>query len=86
MAEVCRLLPKTDRFLSNTTFSSDDIQKIIENLDSGKAHGHDRISIRILEICGSSICKPLEIIFKSCSEKGFFPLEWKKANVVVHKK
>ena len=79
MAEVCHLLPKTDRFLSNTTFSSDDIQKIIENLDSGKAHGHDRISIRILEICGSSICKSLEIIFKSCSEKGFFSTGMEKS-------
>ena len=44
------------------------------------------ISIRMLKICGESISKPLEIIFKSCIEKGQFPNKWKKANVVpVHK-
>ena len=36
----------------------------------------------MLKICGPSICKPLEIIFKSCLESGIFPLEWKKANFV----
>ena len=37
------LLLKTDRFLSNITFPSDDILKIIQNLDSEKVHGFDRI-------------------------------------------
>ena len=79
------LLLKTSKFLSNITFSSDDILKVIQNLDSEKAHGRDKISIRMLKICEPSICKPLEIIFKSCLESGIFPLEWKKANVVpVH--
>ena len=32
--------------------------------------------------CGSSIYKPLEMIFKQCNETGFFPSEWKKANIV----
>ena len=45
------------------------------------------ISIRMLKLCGESISKPLEIIFKSCIEKGQFTNEWKKVNVVpVHKK
>ena len=80
------LLLKTDKFLSKITFSSDGILKIIQNLDSEKARGFDRISIWMLKICGPSICKPLEIIFKSCLESGIFP-EWEKANVVpVHKK
>ena len=43
-------LLKTDRFLSNVTFSSDHILKIIQNLGSEKAHGFDRISIRMLKI------------------------------------
>ena len=72
------LLLKTERFLSNITFSSDDIVKVIQNLDSEKAHGHDRILIRMLIICGPSVCKPLEIIFKSCLKSWIFPLEWKK--------
>ena len=77
----------TDNRLSSVRFSQDGIAKIIQNLDPNKAHGHDNISIRMLKICGSSIYKPLEIIFKQGIETGFFPSEWKKANVVpIHKK
>ena len=44
------------------------------------------ISIRMLKICGVSICKRLGIIYKACIEKGKFPSEWEKANIVpVHK-
>ena len=39
------LLLKTGKFLSNVTFSSDGVLKIIQNLDSEKAHGHVRVSI-----------------------------------------
>ena len=77
----------TDNRLSSVNFSQDDIAKIIQNLDPNKAHGHDNISIRMLKICGSSIYKPLEMIFKQCIETGVFPSEWKKANIVpIHKK
>ena len=54
----------TDNCLSSLSFSQDDIDKIIQNLDPNKVHGHDNISIRMLKICGSSIYKPLEMIFK----------------------
>ena len=41
----------------------------------------------MLKICGSSIYKPLEMIFKQCIETGLFPSEWKKGNTVpIHKK
>ena len=77
----------TDNRLSSVRFSQDDIAKIIQNLDPDKAYRHDNISIRMLKICGSSIYKPLEMIFKQCIETGFFPSEWKKANIVpIHEK
>ena len=63
--------------------------KIIQNLNPNKAHGPEKIkiSIRMIRICGKSLCKPFEMIFKSCIIKGDYPSEWKKANVVpVHKK
>ena len=45
------------------------------------------MSIRMLKICGGSINKPLEPIFKACLEHGVFPQNWKKSNVVsIHKK
>ena len=43
---------KTDTFLSTVTFYEDEIKKAIRNLDPNKAHGHDMISIGMLEICG----------------------------------
>ena len=43
----------------------------------------------MLKMCGSSIYKPLGMIFKQCIETGLFPSpsEWKKANIVpIHRK
>ena len=78
---------KTDNRLLTANFSFDDIAKILQNLDPNKAHGHDKNSIRMLQLCGDSVCKPLELIFKQAMESGFFPSEWKKGNVVpIHKK
>ena len=78
---------KTNNYLSSISFSCSDIEKVIKNLDPNKAHGHDMISIRMLQILGPTICKPLELIFKSCLKCGKFPSEWKKGNIVpVYKK
>ena len=77
----------TEKRLSTVTISVDDIGKIIQNLDSNKAHGHDNISIRMLKICGNSIYKPLEIIFRQALLTGMYPPDWKKGNIVpVQKK
>ena len=72
----------TDKRLSSFDFSEDDIMKIIQKLDPNKAHGQDNISIRMIEICGKSICIPLRKIFEECLRTDTFPLEWKKGNVV----
>ena len=97
-AKKCTLVENTSKLrtnsfkrrtnlLSTISFTKDDIAKIIKNLNPSKAHGFDMMSIRIIKICGDSILKPLELIFKSCLENGKFPIERKKANVVpVHKK
>ena len=50
---------RTNNCLSTISFTTDDIPKIIKNLDLNKAHGQDMISIRMLKICGESILKPL---------------------------
>ena len=73
---------KSNESLSSITFEINDIEKIIKNLDPNKSHGHDMLSIRMLKLCGESIYKPLNLIFKSCLETGQFPSDWKKANVV----
>ena len=45
----------TGKRLSIVTFSDKHIGKIIQNLDSNKAHEHDIISICLLKMCGDSI-------------------------------
>ena len=78
---------KPEKSISTVTFTSNDIATLIQNLDPNKAHGCDMLSIRMLKVCGKSICKPLDLIFQYCIKHGEFPTEWKKANVVpVHKK
>ena len=77
----------TEKCLNTLNFSNTDIEKIIQNLDPNKPHGHDKIRISMIKICGKSICKPLQLIFSQCIDTGSFLLEWKKINVVlVHKK
>ena len=77
----------TEKLLDNLNFSDNDIEKIIQNVDASKAHGHDKTSIRMIKMCGKSICKPLQLVFNQCIDTGSFPLEWKKANIVpIHKK
>ena len=78
---------KTNERLSSVKITNDDIHKIIAKLDLNKAHGHDKISIRIIKICSTSICRSLRLIFNHCIDNGIYPCEWKKANVVpIHKK
>ena len=77
----------TENLLSTVALSVESIGKIIQNLDSNKAHGHDNISIRMLKICGDSIYEPLQTIFRQAFLTGVFSSEWKKGNIVpVHKK
>ena len=77
----------TDKRLSAVKSVNTDILKFIQNLNPNKAHDHDKISIRMLKICGNSLCRPLELIFNDCLINGIFPSVWKKGNIVpVHKK
>ena len=66
------LVKRAENVICSINFGSDDIAKIIHNLDPNKAHGHDMISIHMLKICGNSIYKPIQLIFRSCIENGKF--------------
>ena len=54
-------------------FSEDDVAKTI-NLHPNKVHDHDQ-NVMQLRICGKTICKRLECIFRECLNTGLFPLE-----------
>ena len=62
--------------------------KTIENLNSGKAHVHDMISISAFKLFDELVLKSLEVLIgKSCIESGKFPIDFSKTNVVpLHKK
>ena len=65
----------TNSDLASVTFSQDGIAKI------------DNISLRMLQICGSPIFKPLITILKLSVDTVVFQSEWKKGNIVpIHKK
>ena len=64
-----------------------DLSKIIKDLNPNKSHGHDNLSIRMIQICGESIIPPLILLFESSIQSGNFPDSWKKGNITpVHKK
>ena len=78
---------KTNKRISTINFSSSDLSKIIKELNPNKAHGHDNISIRMIQICGDSIICPLQLIFETAIRSSCFPDSWKKGNIIlVHKK
>ena len=59
------LVYHTNKKLCDIVFNSEYIGKVISGLVPNKAHGHDMISIRMLKMCGESIQKPLEYIFRA---------------------
>ena len=72
----------TDRILKQTTLTNLQLSKTIIDLIGGfnvnKAHGHDGLSIRMLQLCGDSLSKPLTIIFRNCLDSGYFRNPGKK--------
>ena len=77
----------TESILNKVLFNNEDIITLIRGLNPNKAHGWDTITIRMTQMCDSSLVIPLSIIYINCVNKGVFPKFWKMANVVpVHKK
>ena len=78
---------RTNKHLKNIFFTSSELSKIIKDLNPNKSHGHDNISIKMIQICGETIIIPLKLIFDSAIKVGKFPDSWKKGNIIpVHKK
>ena len=68
--------------LNTINFTEDDMLSVIRKLDPYKAHGHDQISICVLQIYDKAICTPFYLIFSSSIESGIFAIEWKMAKMV----
>ena len=68
-------------------FNENEMLKIIRALNIHKAHGHDDISIRMIQICDRTLIKPLIILFQNSVKYSYYPDIWKRSNIIpVHKK
>ena len=56
--------------------------KILKNIDISEAHGPDNESNRIIKLCGDSVSKPVQLIFRDYYKEGTFLFLWKKASIV----
>ena len=68
---------KTDVRLNYFEINENDILSIIKNLYASKAHGWDKILIRMIKLWGTTIAVLLKLIFRSMLEEGVFPDVWK---------
>ena len=77
----------TQSRLSSISFNEDEILKIVRALNTNKAHGHDDISIRMINICDKSLLKPLIILFENSTKSSCYRDIWKRSSIIpVHKK
>ena len=76
----------TQARLRSLDFNEGKIVKIIRALNINKAHGHDGISIRMIEICDESILKPLLILFKNSLKFSYYPDIPRKSNIIPAQK
>ena len=78
---------KTNMRISNIVLTSADLSKIIKEMNPNKAHGHDNISIKMIQLSGNSIIYPLKLIFETAIRSNQFPDSWKMGVIIpVHKK
>ena len=81
------LFYKTDKRIDQILISTNDIVKLISNLNPNKATGSDSISAQMLLLCGDTVASPLKVIFTNILSTGIYPESWKLADVTpIHKK
>ena len=73
--------------IQSMAFNESDAIKTKTAPDVTKAHGHGKISVRMIKFCTNSVTHPLTLIFQNCIAAGIFATQWKKGNIVcIHKK
>ena len=81
------LPPETDLSVTSVPITAELVEKVLKEVEAGKATGPDNISPRVLKSCAKELASPLAHIFSACLEERKWPSVWKEANVVpVHKK
>ena len=78
---------KYDHKLSDVSFSTHEVYKLLSRVDVNKAYGADNLSPHILKQCASQLSPSLAILFTLSMKTGKVPSQWKASNVVpIHKK
>ncbi|XP_069956576.1 uncharacterized protein [Cherax quadricarinatus] len=70
----------------DTLHPTEEVKKLLGELDTSKAVGPDNISLWILREGADALRVPLTTIFNKSSESGTLPEAWKTANVIPVKK
>jgi hypothetical protein len=80
--EPPNVVPRTHAILSNIDMNIQDVKKILQTLQIGKACGDDGISHQMLKATSETICLPPCILFRYSLRTCKFPSEWKSARVM----
>ena len=79
---VCQ---EVEPVLTDLTLTVEEVQAVLENLESTKATGPDNIPARLLKGTAPIISSSLCMLFNKSLDEGVIPEEWKLANIVpVH--
>ena len=79
--------PEPSIKIDQKVIQPEEVYEILINLDVSKATGPDGISNRLLKEAAVSIAEPLSHLFNYSMSIGYFPEQWKIANVIpIYKK
>ena len=69
MSSLPHLAFKTDSRISEIPVSTEQIIKIIKNINPNKAHGFDDISVKMIKLFPELLASPLKLIFQKFYRK-----------------
>ena len=79
--------PDNAPVITDLTLTVDEVQSVLEKLDTTKATGPDDIPARLLRETAAVIAQSLCCLFNKSLRAGTLPDEWKLANIVsIYKK
>ena len=77
---------KTDKKLSDITFTTEDMESAISELRSNAAAGDDGFPAILLKNCKSALSLPLTLFWRRCMDESYIPLRLKRSIITpIHK-
>ena len=70
----------TQLFLDSVSFSANNVESLLSNLNSDSATGPDGISTCVLKTCSAALAHPLSVLFTFAFAHCHLPSAWKSAN------